>query len=202
VSVVDQHSVLITGPAFEPVTLAELKAHSIVEFSDDDQYLVDLLRTATAQVENDTARALVKQSWEVIYDCFPALIRLPVSPLLAVTSIKYYDTDGVQQTLAATEYEVLSHGIAGRITPAPTKSWPSTETGRLDAVTVLFDAGYIDIDGSGNPINDAPYPLKQAIMVLAAHLYENREIVMTGLSVAELPMSYKSLIQPYEVTAV
>ena len=199
---VPAHTQRITAPPFEPVTLAELKQHSVVEFDEDDEYLVNLLRTATAQTERDAGIALVKQTWEAVYECFPDRINLPMPPLLSVTSVEYYDTAGGQQTLATSEYQVVKHGIVGRIAPAPSKSWPAVESGRLDAVKVTFEAGYVDVDIDGNPASDAPFPLKQAIMVLAGHLYEHREIAIIGASVAELPASYGSLIDTYARVAV
>lgn len=201
-----EHQRLVTAAPFEPVTLAELRAHSVVQFDDDDQYLVDLLRTATTQVENHTQVALVKQTREVAYGCFPDLIRLPRPPLLAVLSVKYYDTDGVQQTLPTADYQVSSYGLLGRIAPAPGTSWPATESGRLDAVVVRYTAGYVDLTATSppttpNPVGEAPYPLKQAIMVLAAHLYTHREL-STPVAVFTVPDSYHALLESYEIMAV
>lgn len=200
------HTRLITPPPFEPVTLEELRKHSVVEFDDDDQYLMDLLRTCREKVEDDTGRALVSQTWEVVYTCFPALINLPRPPLLAVESIKYYDTDGIEQTLAPATYQVSSHGIAARIAPAPATSWPGTQTDRLNAVTIRFQAGYVDLTSTSppttpNPVGSAPYPLKQAIMVLAAHLYLFRE-VGAPIAITSVPMSYAALLEKYELVAV
>lgn len=198
---VPAHTLRIVAPPFEPVTLAELKTHTTISHANDDGYLSALLAVATAQVERDAGVALVKQRWEAVYQCFPDIIRLPWPPLLDVVSVKYYDTDNVQQTLDTAEYVVLTHGNAGRVLPAPDKSWPSVQSGRLDTVVVTYDAGYVDVDGGGSPINDAPLPIKQAVMVLAAHLYENREAT-APIALAEVPMSYESLVASFSRAAV
>ena len=48
----------------------------------------------------------------------------------------------------------------------------------------------------GMVINSA---IKAAILLTLGHLYENREDVVVGLSVAELPLSATSLLRPHRV---
>jgi len=58
------------------------------------------------------------QTWRRVTDHFPSCgwLCLPLPPLQSVASIKYYDTDGVQQTLDAAVYQVSTAGDqAGRI---------------------------------------------------------------------------------------
>lgn len=42
-----------------------------------------------------------------------------------------------------------------------------------------------------------PEPLKEAIRQLAAHLYENREATIVGVSSAEIPFGVMDLMAPY-----
>lgn len=46
-----------------------------------------------------------------------------------------------------------------------------------------------------------PFPaaIREAILQLAAHLYENREAVLVGVSASELPFGMVDLIRPYRV---
>jgi hypothetical protein len=41
----------------------------------------------------------------------------------------------------------------------------------------------------------------QALRILVAHYYEHRELVVTGTTVNELPMTVKALIAPYRCFA-
>ncbi|GHA34971.1 hypothetical protein GCM10007989_33600 [Devosia pacifica] len=53
--------------------------------------------------------------------------------------------------------------------------------------------------GAETPVSyaDAPADLQEAILMKAAHLYENREAVLVGISANELPMGYADLIAPH-----
>lgn len=44
---------------------------------------------------------------------------------------------------------------------------------------------------------DAPAPLKEAILQLAAHFYENREASLVGVSASELPFGFHDLVRPF-----
>jgi hypothetical protein len=43
-----------------------------------------------------------------------------------------------------------------------------------------------------------PKPLYQAILLMVGNLYEIREPVMVGVSVVEVPLTYKYLLMPYK----
>ena len=197
---VPAHTALLTAAAFAPVSVADLQSHSVVEHNDDDDLLAAYIDTATAQVQADTGCAIVKQQWQADYECFPAVIYLRKPPLLAVESVKYYDTDGILQTLDPADYQVATSGIVGRIAPAPTKSWPSVQAGRFNGVSVTYQAGYVDVV-NGTAQGEAPVLLKQAIYVLAAHFYENRESTTPG-NISETPMAYQMLIASHTVSGV
>lgn len=44
---------------------------------------------------------------------------------------------------------------------------------------------------------DAPAPLREAILSLAAHFYENREASLVGVSASELPFGFHDLVRPF-----
>lgn len=54
------------------------------------------------------------------------------------------------------------------------------------------------VDFIGKPFPDPiPATLKQAVMQLAAHFYENREAVLVGISASEIPFGVLDLIRPH-----
>jgi uncharacterized phiE125 gp8 family phage protein len=66
---------------------------------------------------------------------------------------------------------------------------------------VRFQAGY----ASGNSPEDTtgmPSTLKQALLLLIGHFFENREAVVTGLTVAELPMGIRMMLAPFTNRAI
>jgi uncharacterized phage protein (predicted DNA packaging) len=44
---------------------------------------------------------------------------------------------------------------------------------------------------------DAPAALKEAILQLTAHLYENREASLVGVAAQELPFGFYDLVRPF-----
>lgn len=157
-----------TAPATEPVTLAEAKAAIQVEVTDDDTVITNLIKSARAYIEALTGRQLVTATYDLFLEKFPKEIIVPLPPLQSVTSLKYVDTAGVEQTLASSDYQVDTNDTPGRIKPEPTASWPSIETGRYNAVTVRFVAGF----GAAAAV---PEHLKSAMYLLIGHWYEHPE---------------------------
>jgi len=181
---------LVSGPAVEPVTVAEQKAFSRVEYADDDSIISGVLKAARECAENATNRKLITQAWRH----YPADLRhivLPFAPVQAVSSVTVWDEAGAAHVLTSGCYvaDIISepatlevknlHGIALR---------------RHNPLAVEFVCGYGD---SGAAV---PESIRQAIMLLAAHWYENRVAVAeTALKFEELPMGVKYLLAPYRL---
>lgn len=119
-------------PIVEPVTLAEAKDHlnvtnigSPATTSPDDTLITALIQAAREHAEIYTNRSFVSQTWKLLMDDFPSWeLRLSKPPLISVTSIKYYDTDNVQQTLVAnTDYTVDIFSEPGWVVPS-SSGWP------------------------------------------------------------------------------
>lgn len=182
---------LITAPTKEPVTLQEAKDHLRVAADDDDSIISEQIVSARMWVEGYLRRALFTQTWELYLNEFPDCIELPYPPLQSVTWVKYIDSDGVEQTLATTEYSVHDQNEPALIVEAYSKTWPSIRD-ELNAVAVRYDAGW-------DNVANIPSPIKAAILLLIGHLYEHREHAIAGVQVHELPFSIPNLLFPYRV---
>ncbi|GJM23936.1 MAG: hypothetical protein DHS20C16_03510 [Phycisphaerae bacterium] len=170
---------VITKPASEPLTLTEAKAHLNVDHDEDDTYITTLITVARRTAEGKQWRALMTTTREQTMDCFPfGCITLEHPPLQSVTSVKYIDADGVQQTLSSDNYDVDTDSIYGRICPAYGLNWPTTRNIQ-NAVRVRYDCGYADADS-------VPTTTKQAMLLLIGNWYEHREEVVVGLSVTKI----------------
>ena len=181
-------SLLLAGPAAEPVTLAEAKHFIRVEHEDDDDVITALIAGARIHVEAATRRALMTQSWRVIRDCWPEsgrLALLPV-PLVSVDAARIRKQDGSAQPIDVATLTIDKAAapatLAFMAPPAPERAAGGIE---IDITCGYGDAG------------DVPEPLRQAIRMLVAHWYENRGLV-SG-EVAMLPASVAALIAPYRV---
>ncbi len=69
-------SILLTGPAVEPLSLAEAKAFLRVEYCDDDQVVAALIAGGRMYVETQAQIALIRQSWRPAFDFWPWLGRI------------------------------------------------------------------------------------------------------------------------------
>lgn len=178
-----------TDATVEPLTVAELKLHLRKDTSEEDDLIVSLGKAARRQVERWTSRSLVNQTWIMDLDGFPyeRYIRLPRGPFGSLTSVKYYDEDGVQQTMPGTMYRTDTAGgeEAARITLRDGEEWPDTWLD-VNAVAIEFVAGY------GATAAAVPDTFKAAIKLLVGHWYENREAA--GPAMAEAPLAVKALL--------
>jgi uncharacterized phiE125 gp8 family phage protein len=163
----------VTPATVEPVSIEEAKMHCRVDSEDEDLFVRDtLIPSARQWAETLTGRAFVTQTWELRLSWFPEYaIELPKPPLVSVTSVKYLDLAGVEQTWAASNYIVTAPNgetpARGRITPAYSVIYPPTLL-VPDAVRVVFVAGY------GAPAA-VPQGIKKALLVHIAEAYQNRE---------------------------
>ena len=179
---------LKTAPAKEPMTLQEAKDHLRVTFTDDDAYIDPLIPAARKEAEDYMERALVTQTWELFLDKFPKTssepILVPRPPLISITSIKYIDGDGAEQTWANTEYKVDEKAAPGRIFPAFDKTWPTPRL-EANAVTIEFQAGY------GPNAQDVQQNIAHALKLILTDWYENRD------GSRGIPESAKNILNPY-----
>ena len=166
---------LVTPPTEEPVTLAEIKDHLRVSGTAEDSLLTLYAQMAREAVEEETWRALMPQTWTLYLAGWPAdgIIELPRPPLDSVTSIKYTDEDGVEATLAASNYRVDTAREPGRVVLAPNGEWPSDVLDSVNGVAVTFVAGYADASA-------VPPMAKAAILLQIGEIYANREAVIVG----------------------
>lgn len=159
---------LTTAPTVLAVSLAEAKLHLRVDGTDEDTLITALIGAACESAEQHTGRALLPQAWTLTLDAFPALIQLTRVPVTAVTSIKYDDLDGVEQTLAPADYTLSTGGDYGVATIVPTyaKAWPSTRA-QPGAVRVVFAAGYANAAA-------VPESIKAWIKLQVGAMFDNR----------------------------
>lgn len=148
----------------------------------------ELLRKIAAsrhRGELATQRAFITQTWDLLLDAPPNApwIEIPKAPLQGITHLKYRDSAGVLQTWDASNYVVEApagpRARRGRLGLAFGATWPIT-LGQIGDIQIRFVAGY-------GAAADVPALLREAMLLDAAMLYAQRETVITGTIVAELP---------------
>lgn len=181
---------LVTAPTTEPVLLEEARTHLRVTSNAEDDYISGLIRRARQLLEEEYRLAFITQTWKLYLDEFPAVIRVPRPQLISVTSIEYVDTAGATQTLASAAYQVDTISEPGRIVPAYGYAWPSTRD-QPNAVIVTHVSGY----GAAAAV---PEPIRGAILLRVADLFEHRADVVTGVAVSSIG-TVQDLMNPYTV---
>lgn len=184
---------LKTAPTSTAVSLTEAKEHLRVDGTDDDTYITTLIDVATDAVQNFTRLQLMDATYILYLNCFSSEIDLMISPVKDITAIKYYDANNVSQSLDLNIIDPDYKDAPGKIYLAKNKSWPTTYE-RKNAVEIQFLVG----EASASAIDDA---IKQAMLLIIGHYYENRLDVVNTLN-RELPMGSKHLLTPYRIWEV
>lgn len=177
---VGAHWSLVVGspPAVEPVDIDEAADHLREDGDGQDALIGALIAAVRAHQEQVLGLALITQTLVLRLDHFPChAILLPRAPVQSVTAIAYVDEDGLTQTLDAELYTVDTASRPARVVPAYGESWPSTRD-VPNAVTITFVAGY------GATAAAVPGPLRRALLMRVADMYENREAKILGTIVS------------------
>ncbi len=181
-------------PANEPITLADAKNHCRIDVSTDDAAVTSMIVAAREMVENDTGRRIVTQTWDMYLDRFPIGfrdMRCPWGPWQSISSIKYIDLSGTQQTWGSTHYGLDSTSFEPRIYLQWADIYPVPRPIQ-NAIVIRHVSGY----------TSPPESLKHAIRVLVAHWYDQARSMSSGLEIKSVPKAYESLIAPYRQSIV
>jgi uncharacterized phiE125 gp8 family phage protein len=185
------------GPAIEPLTvaLAKQQTRALEDVSAEDELFTEYVRAAREAFESYTHRGALTQTWVLTQDAFEDAIVLPMAaPLQSVTSVKYYDTAGTQQTLATSYYRVDTESAPGRVVLKPGQCWPDVQCERGQAVEITYVVGWTTPAAM-------PASARMGILQTVAHMWENRNAVQIGIGVAavEVPLTYAWLWDPLVV---
>lgn len=164
----------------ELVSLEELKEHMRIEHEDEDSLLKGLLRSAYDWVEQFTCRSLLTTQW-----CFTSLplkkgseinVCLPFPNLIGVESVHHVFTEDHKEFVKRFVVEG-KNGLS--YVCLLSKGMP---------VEIIYKSGF------GARSEEVPDTIRQAIKVLAAYWYENREGSFCGI-----PDTVRTFLHPYQV---
>jgi len=198
---------LVTAPGAQPITLPEAKTWARIDGNDDDALITQLIDAATQSAEAFLRRSLISQTYRLTIDlptsaCYdslgegvydlpvsalygnlPRVIELPRGPASAISSVKTYDTDNAESTYDSANYTIDADG--SRLILVEGAQWPSNMRPEA-SVAITFVAGY------GATPSSIPQPIKTALMIHVATLYEQR-----GQCDMDLPAPSKQLLSQY-----
>lgn len=174
--------------AVEPISVPEAKEWLRIDGAEQDELVAGLVPVARETIEQAARRILTPQTWRLVLDAWPAQgdfgLALPLAPLSAVLTVRVFQTSDQSVVLAPDFYTLQGPPDARRLVfsdrpPAPGRAAAGIE---IDCA-----AGYA-------APSSVPSPLRQAMLQIIAHLFENR-----GDAGAAAPMSptIERLIAPY-----
>jgi len=158
--------IVITPPTTEPVSVATARRRLRITHDADDQLLADLIRQAREECEQYIEQSVARQTLELVLDRFPPdEIELPRPPIASIVSVRYVDTEHVQQTVDPGQYVLDNASRPGWLLPAVEARWPETAC-VVNAVRVRYLAG--------NDPGDLPLPdsLANGILLMVQADYE------------------------------
>lgn len=177
-----------SAPAVAPVSLVDAKLHLRVDNTAEDDLITALIEAAVSHLDAQgvLGRAIITQSWAQWVGQSPGSVRLLVGPFQSLTSVEYYDSDNALQTATLTDFETRLDGDFVIVKPKTGFAWPGAYS-RDDAIKITYVAGY------GNAGSDVPQSIRQAILLLVGHWYENR-MAVSEASLKEVPLAVDALI--------
>lgn len=180
-----------SAPARLPVSLADVKRQLRIDAEDTDAELAMLVRAAASVVDGRGAlgRPMITQSWaQWVYN--PTEVRVEMVPFQSLTSVQYYDSNGVLQTDTLSNYEAVGAGDRVWVRPKDGFEWPEQED-RPDAIKITYVAGY------GDAPEDIPEDIRHALLLLVSHMFEERVMIGKG---HEMPWMVNDLLNLHRVT--
>lgn len=196
---------LLVPPDTLPVTLQEAKLSERIDLDDpeNNEYIERLLRVATQKAEEFTRRAFITQTWIFQTHQIKSVIEVPRPPLQSVdedtvvllnqdvpTDIdpdSYY-LDTISE-LGRLIFKTLPTVSAGLIFYPACNAWGCRKWNyEAEPVRLQFEftAGY------GDDPEDVPEEIREGILQIFGHLYENRES-------QQIPPYAKELLAPFKV---
>lgn len=200
---------LVTAPTIKPVTLTEVKAALDISYTAKDTLITGLIAGATAWLDGWTGvlgRALCEQTWRQDYDGFRCWsntkmprhyglqLRLPLKPVISITSVKYTDANGGEQTIGSTNYTLKEDEI-GCYVEFITTYIPPTVGVESASVRVAYLAGYATATG----VWTGPESIKQAMFLVIRQWFDNPTAAIVGATIEKMPFAVQALLAPYRV---
>ena len=177
-----------TAPVNEPWTLSDVKNYLKVDTSADDTLITTLISAARQAAESYLNMALITQTVTEKLDRLNSpTLYLSVSPVISVSNFQYADSQNTTQTFASTNYVVDTFSKPARLSLAYGKTWP-TLYGNINDVTITYTAGF------GTEASGVPTQIRQAMLMMIADSYDNREDY-----VKKMPTASQYLLDQYRV---
>lgn len=184
---------IISEPSVEPLLLADVKTRLSISDTVDDDDITSHIKSARLQAENYMRRSIITQTIELALDAFPSSeIELIRGPVQSITSVKYLDTDGVEQTVSIANYSLDDYSFQHWLLPAYGYDWPSTYDA-ANAVKVRYVAGF------GDAGSDVPEDILTAMLLAIGHWIRFQAVAESGIGPTRMPRQFYDLLDRHRI---
>ena len=212
----NQRNRVVSGPAEEPITVAEVKDHARILSADQDALIATYIKACREMIEQFLTRKLVTQEIEAFMDGFPAggasawwvgirqgtplstgitgrrSIHLDILPVQAAPApvISTFNETDTETVFPTSDYRVdsIDPDQKARITLVDGGTWPSDLRNSL-AVKIVYTVGYGDAAA-------VPQDIKQAMLMIVAYWIQQKEAACS-VNLSVVPLSHKHLLSQY-----
>jgi uncharacterized phiE125 gp8 family phage protein len=168
---------MVTPPDGTAIEIADAAAFLRQTDPTELEAIAGFVAAATELAQEFCGQQFIRATRLQKFDCWGDLVRegLAYPPLVQVTSVKYLDEAGSEQTLNTALYSVHSTKKPGRIEPAYNATWPSHQ-GVSGAIRVTYICGY------GLAASDVPATIRTALMQMVRAMYDPPDDSTAGAS--------------------
>ncbi len=155
----------------------------------------ELVDSAIATLEREHWTQFCTATFDQYFDDWPSVrFLLAKHPVLTVSTVKYTDQDGTEQTVETTVWEQADEAGRGIVRLKYNQTWPSDCRGHEDDIVIRYTAGY------GAPAA-VPAPIKHAIRVWLADSYDFCGSV-APLQLSKAPRTVENLMNAYSYRTI
>ncbi len=201
-----------------PITLEKAKKQvRVLNNATEDDLIADYIGYATEHIETELKRSLMPQKWRYKVNGFPPStcpiacddwrscagvcehigIKLMRPPIISIEAFTYTNTDGDTVAMVEdTDYKLIRACDTANpplLVPVFDGNWPDNRN-YFESITIDYSAGHDDAPG-----REIRQVYLQAIKLLVATAYENRESIASAGALMELPqsMTVKRMLQRF-----
>lgn len=175
----------------EPVSLQDAKAWLRVEHAHEDELVAALITAAREYAEERTGGLWAERTVVQYYERFCACMYLPRPPCL-VRKVEYRDVAGTWIEVPETVYSKDIAPAYGCVFQRADQTWPTPSSLWRHPIRITYTAG----------CGEVPEKVKQAMRLLIALWYENREDMQINETNNPRVRSANVLLDGYREVAV
>jgi uncharacterized phiE125 gp8 family phage protein len=187
---------VIEPTEIELITVEEFKQFVRVDVDEtEDDVLMGMILESTIEFcESYTSRSIALKTYEKVFKrlCSLASLEVRKGDITEIVSLIKKDSTGDEESSEVSEFEFFNYGQHSDVSLINQTDHIEIGTNLTRPLVLVFKSGYID--------TTLPKNLRNAILMLASHWYENRETIKIEemTDVTEMPYGVTAVLERYK----